>query len=476
MYKVLIRPLVIEDASISWKWRNDPVIWKYTGKKPDIYITEEIEKKWLAEKLAEINSTRFAITVDDIYVGNIQLTNIRENESAEYHIFIGDKTYWGKGIASLATSQILRYAKNLLRLKTIYLSVNPENFNAIKLYEKAGFKKVNDNVVMKLELRQFETPVVSIFMMTFNHEEFISEAIEGVLMQKTNFDYEIVIGEDCSTDNTREIILSYQKKYPGKFKLLLHEKNIGAVANQMAIFQACVGKYIALCEGDDYWTDPLKLQKQVDFLEGNPEYGLVHTDFDIHEIISGNYARNVIALQKPKMEWQEGSEFVRWYTGGYTKIITCTVCFRKSIYDRFYSIEDLQNVKVFGDIVLFCTIGGNSKVKYFSESTAVKNNLPESASQSQNFKKKIENSVHIANAFSYFANKYNIKKKYYMSYQKAIKYNILKTGILKNDKSVFKFGLTSTLYNLNLIEKMLFSILFCIYPYLRKFNKLVIKR
>lgn len=322
-------------------------------------------------------------------------------------------------------------------------------------------------------------PLVSICTITYNHSQYIRECLDGFLMQKTNFAFEVLIHDDASTDGTEEIIREYEAKYPEIIKPIYEKENQwvkGRRGSNVFNFPRARGKYIALCEGDDYWTDPLKLQKQVDFLEGNPEYGLVHTDFDIHEIISGNYARNVIALQKPKMEWQEGSEFVRWYTGGYTKIITCTVCFRKSIYDRFYSIEDLQNVKVFGDIVLFCTIGGNSKVKYFSESTAVKNNLPESASQSQNFKKKIENSVHIANAFSYFANKYNIKKKYYMSYQKATKYNILKTGILKNDKSVFKFGLTSTSYNLNLIEKMLFSILFCIYPYLRKFNKLVIKR
>lgn len=110
--------------------------------------------------------------------------------------------------------------------------------------------------------------------MTYNHEEFIAQAIDSVLMQKVNFEYELVIGEDCSQDNTRQILLKYQSAYPDRFRLLLHEKNIGARNNQIICMKACTGKYIAMLEGDDYWTDPYKLQNQVDFLENNPGYSL----------------------------------------------------------------------------------------------------------------------------------------------------------------------------------------------------------
>lgn len=82
MNKVLIRPLRFEDAFISWKWRNDPKVWEHTGSKPNILVTEEIEKQWILEKLEERNSVRFAIEVDDIYVGNIQLTNIIEKKNS----------------------------------------------------------------------------------------------------------------------------------------------------------------------------------------------------------------------------------------------------------------------------------------------------------------------------------------------------------------------------------------------------------
>jgi glycosyltransferase involved in cell wall biosynthesis len=132
---------------------------------------------------------------------------------------------------------------------------------------------------MVLKLSEKTLPKVSVFMMVYNHEKFIKEALNGVLMQKCNFDYEIVIGEDYSTDESRNIILEYSKQYPGKFKLLLHNSNIGAQKNQLAVLENCTGQYIALCEGDDYWTDPLKLQKQVDFLEGNQEYSICWTKY-----------------------------------------------------------------------------------------------------------------------------------------------------------------------------------------------------
>lgn len=112
---------------------------------------------------------------------------------------------------------------------------------------------------------------ISVMMITYNHDNFIAQAIESVLMQQVNFDYEIVIGEDCSTDNTRHIVIGYQKKYPKKIRLLLPEKNLGMHANSLQTLQACQGQYIAVLEGDDYWTCPHKLQKQVDFLDSHPE-------------------------------------------------------------------------------------------------------------------------------------------------------------------------------------------------------------
>lgn len=127
----------------------------------------------------------------------------------------------------------------------------------------------NDNIQ---QLHNVDVPVVSVAIIAYNVDKYISAAIESVLSQKTNFEFELVIGEDCSTDNTREIILEYQKKHPNIIKPLLHERNLGLTPNSVATQNACTGKYIALLDGDDYWTNDNKLQLQVDFLENNLDY------------------------------------------------------------------------------------------------------------------------------------------------------------------------------------------------------------
>jgi len=112
---------------------------------------------------------------------------------------------------------------------------------------------------------------VSVMMITYNHEKYISRAIEGILSQQVCFEYEIVIGEDCSKDNTKKIILEHIEKYPNKIRMLSQDKNIGMLRNYARTFKACKGKYIAILDGDDYWISQDKLQKQVDYLNGHPE-------------------------------------------------------------------------------------------------------------------------------------------------------------------------------------------------------------
>lgn len=123
---------------------------------------------------------------------------------------------------------------------------------------------------------------VSIFLLTYNQENFISQTLESILNQKTNFDYQLVIGEDHSTDSTRDICEKFAAENPLKIKLLPSlGHNIGLIKNYIRTIKECDGKYIAICDGDDYWTDDYKLQKQVDFLENNPEFSIVYTRIEL---------------------------------------------------------------------------------------------------------------------------------------------------------------------------------------------------
>ena len=121
-------------------------------------------------------------------------------------------------------------------------------------------------------------PLVSIFICTYNQEDFVEETLESFLNQKCNFDSEIVIAEDCSKDNTAAICEDYVRKYPDKIVLLKREKNLGLIKNFFEGITHCRGKYIAMCGGDDYWTDDSKLQKQFEFLEKNPDFVISYTD------------------------------------------------------------------------------------------------------------------------------------------------------------------------------------------------------
>ena len=137
-------------------------------------------------------------------------------------------------------------------------------------------------------------PLVSIRTSTYQHGPYIKECIEGVLSQKTDFPFEYIIGEDFSTDGTREIVFEYAKKYPDIIRVITADFNVGMKANGRRCYRAMRGEYQAVCEGDDYWTDPLKLQKQVDLLEGKPHCTVC--------------AHNVLALDA------EGGEAVCWKT------------------------------------------------------------------------------------------------------------------------------------------------------------------
>lgn len=123
-----------------------------------------------------------------------------------------------------------------------------------------------------------KNPVVSVCLLAYNHERFIQQCVDAAVNQKTDFEYEIIIGEDCSTDRTREICIEYQKQYPEKIKVLLPKKNQGLIENYKSILRESRGEYICVCGCDDYWCDELKLQKHVNFMEQHDDVVVTYHD------------------------------------------------------------------------------------------------------------------------------------------------------------------------------------------------------
>lgn len=132
---------------------------------------------------------------------------------------------------------------------------------------------------MMIQKSDSNHPKVSIWSITYNHGKFIEECLEGILKQQTTFDFELIIGDDASTDRTSEVLRNYQSKFPKTIKPLIQDKNVGVFENSICkVLPRLKAKYVAICEGDDYWIDPLKLQKQFDYMESHPNCSMCFTN------------------------------------------------------------------------------------------------------------------------------------------------------------------------------------------------------
>jgi glycosyltransferase involved in cell wall biosynthesis len=170
---------------------------------------------------------------------------------------------------------------------------------------------------------------VSVLMLSYNQEEFIAQAIDSALNQQVDFYYEIVVGDDCSTDNTRGVLLDYQQKHSDRIRLLLHKQNLGFLGkkNLTETFKDCQGEYIAILEGDDFWTSPDKLQKQADFLDNQQNCAACYHDVTI---LNENGSQE----QWPYPGFQKKIYTLDDLLGG-NFIPTCSVMFRNGLFAEF---------------------------------------------------------------------------------------------------------------------------------------------
>ncbi|OXU15576.1 glycosyltransferase [Sedimentisphaera salicampi] len=222
-------------------------------------------------------------------------------------------------------------------------------------------------------------PLVSVNMITYNHEPYIAQAIEGVVNQKTDYPFELIIGEDCSTDRTREIVLEYQKKYPDIIRVLYSENNLGARRNGLRTEKACRGKYIAYCEGDDYWIRDDKLQIQVSYLEEHPDVGMVHSRAIVNYLTEDikKVSSKPISLEHENRKTRMGI-----YLTANNFIITCTVVFRANYLKLFHTDSIiLCNLLHIGDVQRWVKVISETPIHFFDEILGVYNKLPISATK-----------------------------------------------------------------------------------------------
>jgi glycosyltransferase involved in cell wall biosynthesis len=234
---------------------------------------------------------------------------------------------------------------------------------------------------------------VSVLCITYNHEKFISKAIEGFVNQKLKFNYEVIIGDDCSTDNTSNIINKYFKQYPEIIKPILRKKNIGYMNNFVDIFSHCNGDYIALCEGDDYWIDEFKLQKQIDFLERNPDFSMCsHAVKTIFEDVEEKY---------PFVAPLEVSSFKDIIEHGHF-VPTLSIVFRKKVLKELpLWFKDLWVSDI--PLILLLTLKG--KNYYFKEIMGIKRKHSGGITQNPSKNKNKEYQINILRSRIFFYEK-----------------------------------------------------------------------
>lgn len=320
----------------------DKILIEYFKKfKPELHILADLKTDDPRYEIIDIQNIPYSDSSFDIIIANHILENIESPESALEELnrviapngiiiiqtkfsLILNKTFQDSGVKSPEAREYFYGGKDKSRLfgKDIFdfyenfLSSNVirhddiftndhDNINGINYDEPFFFytKKNNfqdgnfiahddhSNLNIDLDLK----PLVSILCLTYNHEVFIKKTLESLINQKTEYSFEIIVFDDCSTDNTFKIINEFVRKYPSKVKANSNSRNIGGSRNFISAYQKCRGKFIAICDGDDYWCDSLKIQKQADYLLCNPECVVTYGNVQAHcnGLIDYNYCGGI---------------------------------------------------------------------------------------------------------------------------------------------------------------------------------------
>ncbi|HLT53958.1 MAG TPA: glycosyltransferase [Flavobacteriaceae bacterium] len=269
-----------------------------------------------------------------------------------------------------------------------------------------------------------EQPLLSVFVITYKHAAYIEQTLNSILIQETVFDYEVIVANDCSPDNTSEIIHSIVQTHPRGhlIKYFEQEENVGMYGNFMFALNQCQGKYIAICEGDDYWTDPLKLQKQVDFLEGNPEFEVCFTNIRIVD-------ENDVITKKALITDNRKTDYIKKDLPIWAP--TLTRVFRNRDFSSLPSAPGL-------DTVMLLWQSQYGKIKFLNEVTGTYRLHEGGIYSSQTEAKRKEQNL-LTNLASLKLIETSLYSKYFgMLFKKLVEIRFLEASIFKKNKNLVK--------------------------------------
>ncbi len=230
-------------------------------------------------------------------------------------------------------------------------------------------------------------PIASIKVLTYNHEKFIGRCLDSLLKQKTEYPYEIVVGDDGSADGTRDILLEYQSRYPHKVVPVISETNKGSLHNSFKVTWATKGKYQLVCDGDDYWIDPLKLQKQVAFMEDHPDYSMIHADMIFVDEKGREQEPSPYFIDRKSL-YRTGDVF--WSLWDRNFINTNTVCLRNDFYKALTpnTEKEMEKMWFIHDYWYWLLLAKMAKVGFINEKMAAYRTHAENITVKGNFLQK----------------------------------------------------------------------------------------
>lgn len=300
-------------------------------------------------------------------------------------------------------------------------------------------------------------PLVTVRCMTYNHEPYIEDAIKGFLIQETNFPFQVLIHDDASTDNTAAIVKKYEKEYPLIIKGWYQQKNTYRLpqekkkALRKPFYDMFIAKYQALCEGDDYWIDPGKLQMQVDFLEQNQDYGMCYTKVDRYDQETGLFLNPQFGILV--------NSYKDLVPRG-IKIPTLSVCLREELYDQYLAeIEPQKRTWLLGDLPLWIFCLEKTRIHFFDTTTGVYRKLKNSACHFTDREKQEKFDHSIYDVWFYFSDKYGYTIPLNLWRSKITKRDIIKS--YNNPSIPFKFRIVRFFASFNFLFFIFLVIMKC---------------